>query len=275
MPCPTSRCRSATASSTANRKERTLSLDFVPREAAAFLILFARIGAVLMLLPVFSEDAVPGRIRLLIALGTTIGLWGLLAGQAMPAAADMGPLPGVLVTELLIGLALGMLVKIMFQAIAIAGSIVSLQIGLSSAIIFDPAQGGQAPLLSKFVGVAAAVVCMALAVHHLWIASIVRSYALFPVGALPPAGDFATLALHTATRAMALGIGLAAPLLVYGIVFNVALGLAARLTPAIQVFFVAQPLNLLLGLALFATVLGTMLAGFATAMATWMQAGWH
>ena len=251
-----------------------MTLDFVPQEAAAFLILFARIGAVLMLLPVFSEDAVPGRIRLLIALGTTIGLWGMLAGQAMPAGARSEALPGILVTELLIGLGLGMLVKIMFQAIAVAGSIISLQIGLSSSIVFDASQGGQAPLLSKFVSVAAAVVCMALAVHHLWIASIVRSYLLFPVGTPPPAGDFATLALHTATRAMALGISLAAPLLVYGIVFNVALGLAARLTPAIQVFFVAQPLNLLLGLALFATVLGTMLAGFATAMATWMQAGW-
>jgi len=174
----------------------------------------------------------------------------------------------------LIGLGLGMLVKIMFQAIAMAGSIVSLQIGLSSAVIFDPSQGGQAPLLSKLVSVAAAVVCMSLAVHHLWIASIVRSYVIFPVGAPPPVGDFATLALHTTTRAMGLGISLAAPLLVYGIVFNTALGLAARLAPAIQVFFVAQPLNLILGIALFATVLGTMLSGFATAMAQWMQTGW-
>lgn len=252
-----------------------MSLDFVPQQAAAFLILFARIGAVLMLLPVFSEDAVPGRIRLLIALGTTVGLWGLLGAQAMPAAANIDALPAILVTELLIGLGIGLLVKIMFQAIAIAGSIVSLQIGLSSAVIFDPSQGGQAPLLSKFVSVAAAVACMALAVHHLWIASIVRSYAMFPIGMAPPAGDFSTLALHTATRSMALGISLAAPLLVYGIVFNVGLGLAARLAPAVQVFFVAQPLNLLLGIALFATVLGAMLAGFATAMATWMQAGWQ
>lgn len=248
--------------------------DALPQEATAFLILFARIGAVLMLLPVFSEDAVPGRIRLLIALGLTAGLWGLLGTRTMPAAADGAALPFVLVTELLIGLGMGLLVKMMFQAIAIAGAIVSLQVGLSSAVIFDPSQGGAAPLLSKFVSVTAAVVCMAFAVHHLWIAAIVRSYTIFPVGVLPPAGDFATVALHTATGAMALGVSLAAPLLVYGIVFNVALGLAARLAPAIQVFFVAQPLNLLLGLALFATVLGTMMTGFATAMASWMQTGW-
>lgn len=251
-----------------------MNFDSVPQQAAAFLILFARIGAVLMLLPVFSEDAVPARIRLLIALGMTIGLWGILGDQVTPAVSQDDRLAGTIVVELLIGLGLGLLVKMMFQAIAIAGSIISLQIGLSAAIVFDQSQGGQAALLSRFVSVAAAVVCMSLAVHHLWIASIVRSYVLFPVGGLPSAGNFAEIALHTATRSMSLGVSLAAPLLVYGIVFNVALGLTARLAPAVQVFFVAQPLNLLLGIGLFAAVIGTILTRFASAMAEWMQNGW-
>lgn len=248
--------------------------DNLPVEATAFLILFARVGAVLMLLPVFSEEAVPARIRLLIAFGMTAGLWGMLSGEVLPAAGDAAALPAMLIGELLVGLGLGAVVRIMFYAVAIAGSIVSLQVGLTSAVVADASQGGSAPLLSKFVTVAAAVVCMALAVHHLWILSIIRSYALFPVGALPPAADFAELALTVAARSMTLGVSLAAPLIVYGIVFNVALGLSARLAPAIQVFFVAQPLNLILGLALFATVLGTLLTSFATAMAMWLQRGW-
>lgn len=244
-----------------------------PLQATAFLILFARVGAVLMLLPVFSEESVPVRIRLLMSLGLTVGLWGLLAGR-VTSVANVEALPAVLIAELLVGIAIGMIVKIMFYAAAIAGSIVSLQIGLSSAIVFDPTQGGSAALLSKFVSVAAIVACMAMGVHHLWIATIIKSYALFPVGVLPPAGDFAILALRATTRAMSLGIGLAAPLLVYGIVFNVALGLATRLAPAIQVFFLLQPLNIILGMALFATVLGTILTTFAAAMADWMQSGW-
>src|SRR5213080_2780873 len=121
MPCRFSRCRSATASFTVDQ-----GVDQMPLEATGFLILFARIGAVLMLLPVFGEDAVPARIRLLIALGMTLGLWGLLAAPVMPFARNQVALPGVIVAELLVGLALGMIVKIMFQAAAIAGSIVSL-----------------------------------------------------------------------------------------------------------------------------------------------------
>lgn len=249
-------------------------MDALPVNATALLILFARVGAVLMMLPVFSEEAVPPRIRLLIALATTTGLYGILSARALPLAGDSAALPGVLVAELLVGLGLGMIVRIMFQAAAMAGSIISLQVGLTSAIVADPSQGGQAPLLSKFVGVAAAVVCMAFAVHHLWIGSIIQSYALFPVGGLPPAADFAELAIRVTTRSMSLGLSLAAPLIVYGIVFNVALGMSARLAPAIQVFFIAQPLNLLLGLTLFATVLGTLLTTFASAMAQWLQSGW-
>ena len=247
-------------------------MNALPVETATFLILFARVGAVLMLLPVFSEEGVPGQIRLLIGLGMAIGLWGLL-GPRIPAGAA-GVLPSTIITELLVGFAIGAIVRIMFLAAVMAGSLVSLQVGLSSAVIFDPSQGGQVPLLAKFVAVAAAVVCLSVGIHHLWIGASIRSYDMFPVGGLPPANDFAQLAIRTVTHSMALGLSLAAPLIVYGIVFNAALGLMARLAPAIQIFFIAQPLNIMLGIALFATVLGTMLATFSNEMASWLNTGW-
>jgi flagellar biosynthetic protein FliR len=249
-------------------------LDPVPTEVAAFLILFARVGAVLMLLPVFSEDSIPARIRLMIAFAMTLGLWGLLSPGAIPVAATAGDgLVQVLVSELLIGLGLGTLVRMMFLAAATAGSIVSLQIGLTSALVPDTMQGGSTTVLSRIANLTAALVCMAMLIHHMWIEAIIHSYAVFPVGGLPATGDFASLAVKTASRSMALAVGLAAPMIVYGIVFNVALGLAARLTPALQIFFVAQPLNLLLGIGLFVMLLGTILATFARAFATWLQAG--
>lgn len=249
----------------------------VPRIVWAFLILFARIGAILMLLPVFSDDAVPGRIRLLLAFAMTLGLWGLLSGQVLPLVPEparlRAVLPGILLGECLTGLALGMIVRILFQAAAMAGSIISLQIGLTSALVPDAAQGGTATVLSRLVGVAAAVTCLSLSVHHLWIASMVHSYTSFPPGTLPRAGDFAALAVRSATQSTMLAVGLAAPLLVYGIVFNVALGLTARLAPAMQVFFVAQPLNLLLGVALVALTGGALLTRFASAMEAWSRSG--
>ncbi|QJU57417.1 flagellar biosynthetic protein FliR [Sphingomonas sp. AP4-R1] len=248
-------------------------IGLLPVDAATFLILFARIGAVAMLLPAFSEEAIPPQIRLLLGLGFALGLYGLLHGKVAGVVAPHAGagLIAITVAEIMTGLAIGMLVRIFFQAAAMAGSIASMQIGLSSALVFDPAMGGQLPLLARFTNVAAAVVCLSLGLHHLWIAAIVHSYASFPVGGLPPAADFAQLAVMTTGRAMALAVSMAAPLLLYGIVFNVALGLAARIAPAIQIFFITQPLNILLGLSLFAAVIGTALYGFATAMGAFLQ----
>ncbi|HKY81117.1 MAG TPA: flagellar biosynthetic protein FliR [Sphingobium sp.] len=249
-------------------------MDALPIDAAAFLILFARVGAVLMLLPAFSEEAAPMRVRLAMALGFSVGLYGLLSPKVAPAAHADGALPMIVVAEMLVGMALGMIVRMLFSAAAMAGSIVNLQIGLASALVADPSMGGQSPLLARLLGLAALIVCMSVGVHHLWIASIVNSYQVFPVGGLPPAQDFAMLAVRVLGQATSLGVSLAAPLILFGAIFNLGLGLAARVAPTIQVFFITQPLNLLLGLSVLAMVAGTMLNAFAEAMGRFMQNGW-
>lgn len=249
-------------------------LASLPFDPATFLILFARIAAVLMLLPAFSDTAIPAQIRVLAAVGFTAGLYALLGHRVTPSITDQGVLATLVVSETLVGLAMGMIVRILFSAASMAGGIMSLQIGLSSVLLPDPSIGSQSTVLSRFLTVAATVMCLSMQVHHLWIASIVKSYTIFPVGGLPPAESFARLAVTATSQSMMLAVGLAAPLLVYGIVFNVALALAARMAPAIQVFFISQPLNLLLGLGLFSVTVGGMLRVFAEAMGTFVQNGW-
>ena len=246
----------------------------LPVDAAAFLVLFCRVGAVIMLLPAFSDDGVPMQIRLVMALAFTFGLYGILEARVEPAMHSGLSLPLLVIAESMVGMAIGMIVRMLFSAIAMAGAIASQQVGLSSALVVDGGMGGQVPLLARFVTVAALVVCMASGVHHLWIAAIVRSYATFPVGGLPPAADFAHLAVSVMGQATALGLSLAAPLILYGMLFNLGQGLAARVAPAIQVFFIAQPLNLLLGLSIMAITLGALLTAFANSMASFMQSGW-
>jgi len=245
-----------------------------PIDLSVFLIVFVRVGAVAMLLPVFSETTIPAQLRLLLALGLSMGLYGMVSEHVLPAVANDRALPGLVVSEMLVGLAMGGIINLLFRAMAIAGGIISLQIGLSSVLVPDPDGGGQSPLMARFLTVAATLVCLGLGVHHLWIASIVKSYAVFPVGGLPPAQDFARLAVDTIDQSMRLAIGLSAPLLAYGILFNVALGLAARMAPTIQVFFISQPLHIMLGFAILIGTLGAMMMVFANTMGTFMQNGW-
>lgn len=246
----------------------------LPIDATTFLILFARVGAILMLLPAFSEEAVPRQVRLMMALGLSLGMYGLLSPGIAPAAQSQAALAMVVIAEMMVGIALGMIVRILFSAASMAGSIVNMQVGLASALVIDPGMGGQSPLLARFITLAAILVCMALGIHHLWIASIVKSYTLFPVGGVPAADQFTMLAIRTISQATALAVSMAAPLILYGAVFNLGLGLAARMAPAIQVFFITQPLNLMLGISLIAITLGSMLTTFAAAMRAFIQNGW-
>ncbi|MCB2014760.1 MAG: flagellar biosynthetic protein FliR [Sphingobium sp.] len=241
-----------------------------------YALVFARMGAMLMLLPGFSDDAVPGRLRLLIALAVAAGLQGMVGahtGAALDTVmSDDAGFAHMLLVELLTGLLLGGVVRLMFLAITIAGAIISLNVGLTSALVNDPSAGGQVPILARFISVSALLVCMGMGVHHLWLGALVDSYIVFPVGRMPPSADFAQLALNATTGAMALGLSLAAPIVIYGIIFNTALGLAARLAPQLQIFFIGQPLNILLGIALTTAALAASLTGFAGRMAEWAQA---
>jgi flagellar biosynthetic protein FliR len=240
----------------------------LPTFANGILLLFARVGAILMLLPGFSEDAIPARLRFLMAFATTIGLSGLLSPHVTP----LGLTPALLLTELGIGIGLGLLVRIIFHAATMAGSIISLQIGLSSALISDPSLGGHSALLSRLLALAGVTAALAAGIHHLWFGAIVKSYTAFPPGALPDIADLAQRAVQATSDATKLAVGLSAPFLIFGLVFNLTLGLAARLAPAIQIFFIAQPLTILAGLALLLLVFGPIVSAYASALADWTQA---
>jgi flagellar biosynthetic protein FliR len=100
------------------------------------------------------------------------------------------------------------------------------------------------------------VLIMATDLHHLFITAIVRSYTLFPFARDLQVADAGALAVQTVGRSFALGLQLAAPVVVFSLVFNIATGLVGRVMPQFQVFFVATPLIVLLGLSVFALSLG-------------------
>ena len=244
-------------------------------EATLILLLFARVGSMIMLMPMLGDESVPRQIRLLLALGLTIALSGILKPAVSPLL-GIGEvrLAGLLLTETITGLALGMLARLFFQAAVMAGSIVSMQIGLTTALVFDPATGGQTPLLGKLIGLGSTLFCFTLGLHGWWFEALIRSYTCFAPGAPIPAADWASLAVSTAAQATALAISLAAPFLMFGILFNLALGIAGRLAPSIQFFFIAQPLMIAGGIALLAVTAPAMMAGFADAYREWMAGAW-
>lgn len=249
-------------------------LSEYPRYLSLFMVAFCRIGGIVMLLPFFSDEAAPVRIRLLIAMGMTLGLLGLVKPAIEPIMTSPRSLPLLVVSETMVGVSLGAIMRMMFQSIGAAGSIISYQVGLSSAMVSDPAMGGQSTVISRFLLLAATLTCLSLNLHHLWIAAVLKSYEHFPVGQLPPSRDLADLAVHTLTHSLVLALSLSAPLVAFGVLFNFALALVTRMAPSLQLFMMLAPLNLLLGVALLAGTASAILSAFAAVYGDWLNTGW-
>ena len=219
-------------------------------------LVFARLSAIVMLMPGIGETFIPPRIRLSFALAMALMLFPLLAQGAPPLPASTGALAGALLKELFIGLMIGGILRIFMMSLATAGELVSIQTTLSFAQTANPTQAQPTTTLATFLGLMGIVLIMSTDLHHLFLAAIVRSYSIFPFSREIPVADAGQLAIQTVGRSFALGLQLAAPVIVFSLVFNIAIGLIGRVMPQFQIFFVATPMIVLLGLSIFALSLG-------------------
>jgi len=219
-------------------------------------LIFARIGAILMLLPGFGESYVSARIRLSLALVLSLALWPLVAGSLPALPASLGGMVGWLIREVTTGLMIGFLLRLLMAALSTAGEVVSLQTTLSFAQTANPLQAQPATTLAAFLTLFGVAMIFATNTHHLFIVGLLGSYEVVRPVAPLVVEDFVTLAIRTVSGSFLLGVQLAAPGIVFSIIFNLATGLVGRIMPQFQVFFVATPLNVLFGLSIFALSLG-------------------
>ena len=239
-----------------------VDISFLPALAAAFLLTFARVGAMVMLMPGVGELSVPSRVRLTIALVLTAIL---LPAHQKAYAVDLkavGPVLVVLFQELLVGAVLGMTARLAISALQVAGSVVAQQPGLGFVTAVDPTQNQQGMLVGNFLTVLGVTLIFATDLHHLAIAAMNDSYTIFAPGELPIVGDMAAHVTKVIATSFRIGIQLAAPFLVFGLLFNLGLGLLSRLMPQMQVFFIGLPLSILLGFLLLVLVIGAMMSTF-------------
>lgn len=227
-------------------------------EVWAAALIFARLGAILLLLPGIGESYVPPRIRLSLALVITLALWPVLTAYLPPLPPTLGATVGWIIREVLVGLAIGAVLRAFMTALATAGEVVSLQTTLSFAQTANPLQAQPGSTIAAFLTVMGVTLIFATDTHHLFFAGLVGSYRLIaPVQPLI-AEDFTTLAVKTLGDSFLLGVQLAGPILVFALVLNIGSGLIGRIMPQFQVFFATAPISVLGGLAIFALSLGTL-----------------
>jgi flagellar biosynthesis protein FliR len=240
-----------------------IDISLLPVLAAAFMLVFARVGAMVMLLPGLGESNIPVRIKLSIALLLTLIILPLHRADYHIDMGSMAALLVMMIYEILIGIVLGATARVTLAALQVAGSVIAQQLGLGFATSVDPTtQGQQGVLIGNFLTLLGVTMLFATDSHHLIIAALNDSYAIFSPGELVPSGDVAALATRAFSAAFKIGMQLSAPFLVFGLVFNIGLGVLARLMPQMQVYFVGVPLSIMAGFLIFAVVLAAMMGSF-------------
>jgi flagellar biosynthetic protein FliR len=175
---------------------------------------------------------------------------------------SIGPVLVMLGEELLVGAVLGMTARLTIAALQVTGSVVAQQLGLGFVTAVDPTQGQQGVILGNFLTILGIALLFATNLHHLVIAALDDSYTLFVPGEVPLTGDMAALMTRTLAGAFRVGVQLSAPFLVFGLLFNLGLGLLSRLMPQMQVFFVGMPLSILAGLMMLFLLLSAMMGTY-------------
>jgi flagellar biosynthetic protein FliR len=228
----------------------------LPIEIYHAALIFLRVGSVVMLLPAIGDTAVPPRVRLAFALMLSMCLGAIANPYLPPMPQTVGAMGGQVFKELFIGLGLGVLINTLMHALSVAGELMAIQTTLAFSQTANPNEAQPGATLTSFLSVTAMALVFATNLDHMFIAAIARSYQLFPPMKPPAITDAALVAVRAVSTAFALGVQLAAPVVVFSLVFNVATGLIGRLMPQFQIFFAASPMTVLLGLSVFMMSIG-------------------
>jgi len=226
------------------------------QQVYAGAIVFTRLAAMVMTMPAVGDQAVPVTIRLSFVLLLTLTLTPVVMPVLPVPPAELAEMALQVVREVFIGLMMGLVMRIFMASLSVAGEIISIQSTLSFAQTSAPGLIEPSTTVGTFICLIGLILIFTTNLHHLFLGAMVNSYNIFPFGVSASVNDSGQLAIRTLSEAFRLGVQLSAPVLVLGLVFNVALGLAARIMPQFQVFFVASPLMVLLTLALLALSLG-------------------
>jgi flagellar biosynthesis protein FliR len=239
-----------------------IDISLLPVLAATFMLVFARVGAMVMLLPGLGESNIPVRIKIAIALLLTLIIVPLHRADYHVNMDTLSALLVMFIYEILIGIVLGATARVTLAALQVAGAVIAQQLGLGFVTSVDPTQGQQGVVIGNFLTLLGITMLFATDSHHLVIAALNDSYSIFSPGEVMPSGDVAALATRAFAAAFKIGMQLSAPFLVFGLVFNIGLGVLARLMPQMQVYFVGVPLSIMAGFLIFAVVLTAMMGGF-------------
>lgn len=231
--------------------------EFLPAQIFAFMLVVSRIAGMIMLMPVFGEFVVPMWVRLSLTFAISAVIYPLVSDTLPVLPQQPAALAFAVASEALAGIFIGGGARLLLTALNVAGMVIAMQTGLAAAQGFDPNQQSQSAIISTFMTLLGVNLILASGLHFLLIAAMRDSYQVFAPGHLPALADFASVAVTLVAKSFSLGLQMAAPFIAFGLIFNLGMGMIARLMPQVQIFFIAAPAQIMLGFIIFGLVISS------------------
>ena len=247
-------------------------LAALPGWAFAFVLVLARIGAAIMLLPGLGEADPPAIVRAGLAIALTTLIVPAIAPLVPPVPVGTAAAAAMVAAEVVTGLWLGWLARMLVMALPIAGQFLSYMLGVSNVLQLDPQLGAQTTALGRLFSLAVPVAVLSSGLYALPVAALAGSYRLIAPGALLPVGAGTDAAVRAMADGFGLALRLASPMVIASLVWHVAAALLARLVPRVQVYFLALPAQILGGLVLLAALAASILTAWQDAVRTGFDA---
>ena len=242
--------------------QRPMSLTLGPQIATLFILVFARVGTLVMLMPGLGRAFLPA-VRLSLALFLTLAMMPMVQPLLPPAISRPDAALAILLLEIAVALMIG-LTGASRRSRASRRRVISSRSPLASPSPrpFDPTQGGQAAASRQLPDYSGIPSCSSPMHTTLSSPRLGGATSCCLPAKYRRRGDAARLALDTMAKGFGISVQIAAPFIVFAIIFNVGLGVLSRLMPSLQVFFLAMPATIMLGFLILAAVLGLMMSGF-------------
>ena len=217
-----------------------------------FTMLLTRISAFFLVIPVFGWKSIPIRIKVAVTVLVTIFFSMITPLPFNVRQVSIIEAVLLIVNEATYGLALGLIVTILFAPVRFSGRIIERQMGLAMAQILDPLTGERTQPLGSLLEMIFVILFLSVNGHHLFLLIISRSYETFPLGTIPTIPVLAGGIIKAGSTMFIVGLKLAAPILAAFLLLMVVLAVLARMLPEMNIFFISLSLRVGLGLLMMA-----------------------
>jgi len=213
-----------------------------------FFLIFIRVNGILFAAPLFGDKLVPNKLRISLGLLIALILTPVIHLNPWSYAPGLFIFLYLVVSELLIGLILGFAAKLLFAGVQLSGQLIGYQMGFAVANVLDPVSGSQVSLFAEFEFFVALMIFLSINAHHLFIKAIVNSFHLIQPLQFQLQGILLEKIMAMASQMFILALQIGAPVIVVLLFTNVFFGIMARTVPEMNIFIVAMPLGIAIGL---------------------------